>query len=212
METTVLHRETCRLCDSANVELVVKLEPIPLSENYCSDSEAGLNAPRYPVDLYMCRDCGHVHQLDVVDSKSLWENYTYYSGDAQGMPEHFNQVANEIIEEFSPNNGSLVIDIGSNDGSLLRPFKDGGYRVLGIDPATEIARIATQMGLETIPELMTLKLAQEIKIKHGLAKIICMFNAFAHADNMSEIANSIRVMLDKDGVFIFESPSINEMY
>ena len=205
METTVLHRETCRLCDSANVELVVKLEPIPLSENYCSDSEAGLNAPRYPVDLYMCRDCGHVHQLDVVDSKSLWENYTYYSGDAQGMPEHFNQVANEIIEEFSPNNGSLVIDIGSNDGSLLRPFKDGGYRVLGIDPATEIARIATQMGLETIPELMTLKLAQEIKIKHGLAKIICMFNAFAHADNMSEIANSIRVMLDKDGVFIFEA-------
>lgn len=205
METTVLHRETCRLCDSANVELVVKLEPIPLSENYCSDSETGLSAARYPVDLYMCRDCGHVHQLDVVDSKSLWENYTYYSGDAKGMPEHFNQVASDIIEEFSPNNGSLVIDIGSNDGSLLRPFKEKGYRVLGIDPATEIARIATQMGLETIPELMTLKLAEEIKIKHGLAKIICMFNAFAHADNMSEIANSIRVMLDRDGVFIFEA-------
>ena len=73
MTVTVTHRKTCRLCDSKNVELVVKLDPIPLSENYCADSEIGKQAARYPVDLYMCADCGHVQQLDVVDSKSLWE-------------------------------------------------------------------------------------------------------------------------------------------
>lgn len=205
MTAQVCHRETCRLCDSPNLELVVKLEPIPLSENYCEDAETGKNAARYPVDLYMCADCGHVHQLDVVDSKSLWEAYTYYSGDAKGMPEHFNQVAAKIIETYRPAPGSLVIDIGSNDGSLLRPFKNAGYQVLGIDPATEIARQATEAGIETIPELMALDLAKKIKQERGGADVVCMFNAFAHADNMGEIADSIRTMLSPDGIFVFEA-------
>lgn len=205
MTATVIHRETCRLCDSPNVELVVKLEPIPLSENYCVDAETGKSAARYPVDLYMCRDCGHVHQLDVVDSKSLWESYTYYSGDAKGMPEHFTEVAHQIIDTYRPPTGSLVIDIGSNDGSLLKPFKDAGYAVLGIDPATDIARQATAAGLETIPELMTLNLAKKIRDERGAAQIVCMFNAFAHADNMAEIAQSIRAMLAFDGIFVFEA-------
>jgi len=201
----VTHRTTCRLCDSPNVELVIKLEPIPLSENYTVDSATGKKAARYPVDVYMCADCGHVHQLDVIDSKSLWENYTYFSGEAKGMPEHFRQVAAKVCETYTPPTGALVIDIGSNDGSLLRPFKDAGYRVLGIDPATEVARQATESGIETIPELMSLPLAEKIKKQHGPAHVVCMFNAFAHADNMGEVAESIRTMLAPDGVFVFEA-------
>jgi len=205
VSVTVTHRQTCRLCDAKDVELVVKLDPIPLSENYCQDSETGKKAARYPVDLYMCKACGHVQQLDVVDSKSLWESYTYYSGEAKGMPEHFCQVAARIRETYHPAPDSLVIDIGSNDGSLLRPFKDAGHRVLGIDPATEIARQATTAGIETIPELMSIELAKQIRDKHGPAQIVCMFNAFAHADNMGEIAESIRTMLAPDGLFFFEA-------
>lgn len=205
MKATVTHRTCCRLCDSPNVERVLKLEPIPLSENYCEDSQTGKAAERYPVDLYMCRDCGHVHQLDVVDSKSLWENYTYFSGDAKGMPEHFRAVAEKVIAECKPAPGSLVVDIGSNDGSLLKPFKEAGYKVLGIDPAIEIARQATAAGLETIPELMTLDLAKRLRQERGPAEVVCMFNAFAHADNMGEIAESIRTMLAPGGVFVFEA-------
>jgi len=200
----VFHRATCRLCDSKDVELVVKLEPIPLSENYCADSETGKKAARYPVDLYMCAACGHVQQLDVVDSKSLWENYTYYSGEAKGMPEHFAQVAKKILDTYQPPSGSLVADIGSNDGALLRPFKNGGHRVLGIDPAKEIARVATESGIPTIPELMSLDLARKIRGEHGAAHVVCAFNAFAHADNMGEMADGIRTMLAPDGVFFFE--------
>lgn len=205
MKASVFHRTTCRLCDSKNVELVIKLEPIPLSENYTADSETGKKAERYPVDVYMCESCGHVHQLDVIDSKSLWENYTYFSGEAKGMPEHFRQVATEVRKTYQPPAGSLVIDIGSNDGSLLRPFKEAGHRVLGIDPATEVARQATASGIETIPELMSLPLAEKIRNQHGSAHVVCMFNAFAHADNMGEVADSIRTMLAPDGVFVFEA-------
>ena len=205
MTVTVVRRKSCRLCDSGNVELVVKLEPIPLAENYCADSETGRKAARYPVDLYMCADCGHVQQLDVVDSKSLWDSYTYYSGEAKGMPEHFEAVAAKIrrLHQLPP--GSLVVDIGSNDGSLLRPFKYAGHRVLGIDPAKEIARLATESGIETVPALMSLNLAREVRRRHGPAHVVCMFNAFAHADDMGEIAESIRSMLAPDGVFVFEA-------
>jgi SAM-dependent methyltransferase len=202
---TVFHRESCRLCDSHKVERVLKLEPIPLSENYTADAEAGRRAARYPVDVYMCADCGHVHQLDVIDSKSLWENYTYYSGEAKGMLAHFADVAAKLMQRYRPAAGSLAIDIGSNDGSLLKPFKAAGHKVLGIDPAKEIARQATAAGIETIPELMSLELARRIRRERGPASVVCMFNAFAHADNMGEVADSIREMLAPEGVFVFEA-------
>lgn len=137
--------------------------------------------------------------------KACGKNYTYFSGEAKGMPEHFRQVAKNVRETYRPPAGSLVIDIGSNDGSLLRPFKEAGHRVLGIDPATEVARQATESGIETIPELMSLPLAEKIKKQHGPAHVVCMFNAFAHADNMGEVADSIRTMLAPDGVFVFEA-------
>lgn len=204
MSVEVVHRESCRLCDSRNVERVLKLEPIPLSENYCTDSETGRTAARFPVDLYMCADCGHVQQLDVVDSKSLWESYTYYSGEAKGMPEHFSEFATNVMRRHEPPAGGLVVDIGSNDGSLLKPFKVAGMRVLGIDPAKEIARRATEAGLPTIAELMSLPLAHKIRDEQGPAHVVCAFNAFAHADNMGEIAEGIRTMLAPDGLFFFE--------
>jgi hypothetical protein len=186
------------------VELVVKLEPIPLSENYTLDSESGKKAPRFPVDVYMCADCGHVQQLDVIDSQSLWEGYTYYSGQAKGMLEHFEQVAAKVIDTYRPPAGALIVDVGSNDGSLLKPFKKAGFRVLGIDPAREIARHAADSGIPTIPELMSLDLARRIRNRHGPAHVVCVFNAYAHADNMVEMTEGIRHMLHDNGLFFFE--------
>jgi SAM-dependent methyltransferase len=205
MTVTLSRRCTCRLCGSKNVELVVKLEPIPLSENYATDRSAAMRAPRFPVDVYMCGDCGHVQQLDVIDSNNLWESYTYYSGNAKGMPEHFQQMAEKIMRKCQAPAGSLVIDIGSNDGSLLQPFKRAGYRVLGIDPAKEVAQRAIDCGIPTIPSLMSRDLARRIREEHGAAHMICAFNVFAHADDLGEMAESVRTMLAPDGLFFFEA-------
>lgn len=202
---TVTHRESCRLCGSKNVERVVNLEPIPLSENYSTDRDVAANAPRFPIDVYMCADCGHVQQLDVIDSKNLWESYTYYTGNAKGMPEHFQQVANSMIQKSEPPPGALVVDIGSNDGSLLKPFKMAGYRVLGIDPAKEVAQRAIDAGIPTIPALMSLDLARQIRKEHGPTHVVCAFNVFAHADDLGEMADSVRTMLAPDGLFFFEA-------
>ncbi len=205
MTVTVAHRDTCRLCGSSRVELVVGLEPIPLSEGYTLDAETAKAAPRYPVDVYMCADCGHVQQLDVIDPQHLWESYTYYSGDAKGMPEHFREMATAITRSAEPPPGSLVIDIGSNDGSLLKPFQEAGHRVLGVDPAREVARRANENGIPTIADLMSPDLARRIREEHGPAQVVCAFNVFAHADDLGAMADSVRTMLAPDGLFFFEA-------
>lgn len=205
MISAVSHRDTCRLCGSKDVERVVKLEPIPLSENYSTERSVAANAPRYPVDVYMCADCGHVQHLDVIDPKLLWDSYTYYSSNAKGMPEHFQQMADKFTRKTLPPAGALVIDIGSNDGSLLKPFKQAGYRVLGIDPATEAAQRANDAGIPTIPDLMSLDLAKRIRDEQGPAHIICAFNVFAHADDLGGMVDCVRTMLAPDGLFFFEA-------
>jgi SAM-dependent methyltransferase len=199
------HRDTCRLCNSPNVKLVVKLQPIPLSEGYTLNPETSLGAERFPVDVYMCQDCGHVQQLDVIDPDSLWDSYTYVSGEAKGMPEHFRAVSEKILARANPEANSLLVDVGSNDGSLLKPFQAAGHRVLGIDPATEVARRANEAGIPTIPALMTPELAETIRAEHGPASVVCAFNVFAHADDLGAMADSIRIMLAPDGLFFFEA-------
>jgi len=201
----VTRRHSCRLCGSDKMELVVKLEPIPLSENYSTDRAAAGGKPRYPVDVHMCSTCGHVQHLDVIDPAVLWDSYSYYSGNAKGMPEHFRQMAEKMLSFAAPPPGALVVDIGSNDGSLLNPFREAGYRVLGIDPATEVARKANADGIPTIPELMSRELAKRIRAEHGQAHIVTAFNVFAHADDLGEMVDCVRELLAPDGLFTFEA-------
>ena len=96
---TVMHHEDLPTCaNSASVELVVNLEPIPLSENYSTDASERRKAPALSGRCLHVRRLRHVQQLDVIDPKNLWDSYTYYSGEAKGMPEHFQQVAAKIIK------------------------------------------------------------------------------------------------------------------
>ena len=98
----------------------------------------------------------------------------------------------------------MVLDIGSNDGTLLKFFKNKGLRVLGVDPAEEIANNATKEGIETIPKFFNLNLAKEILQKYGSPKIITANNAFAHMDNLDEIMKGIKMLMDKGSIFVFE--------
>ena len=98
----------------------------------------------------------------------------------------------------------MVVEIGSNDGTLLNFFKDWGLKVLGVDPAVEIARQANTSGIPTLPEFFTSSLATQIKAQHGLAKLIVANNVYAHSDQLADMTDAIASLLDEDGIFIFE--------
>ncbi len=219
MTVTASHRDTCRLCASSNVEVVIPLSPIPVAEKYVTKDELHLAPETYPVDVYICVDCGHVQLLDLIDPEFLWGDYSFRSGQARAIVEHLDECAARICRRYRLAADSLaadrlagdrlaadrlVVDVGSNDGTLLRAFKKRGMRVLGIDPAREIAREATDSGIPTIPEFLSLDLARQVREEHGPAAIVTCFNAFAHTDDMDTMAKSIRHLMGPESLFVCE--------
>lgn len=198
------HRNDCRLCSSTNLELVLPILPSPIGDEFVSKDQLNDVQELYPLDTYLCLACGHLQNLDVVDPEILFRNYTYCTSASIGLVEHFNKYAQAIVSGFNIPQGSLVVEIGSNDGSLLKAYKAQGMRVVGVDPAKVIAARATAEGVKTLPEFFNYDIAQQVLNESGLAALICANNVFAHADNIADIVKGIRCLLAPDGVFVFE--------
>ena len=204
MKENYYHRSTCRLCESSNLKLVIPLEKIPITEKYVDENQLEKTDELYPIDLYMCLECSHVQLLDVIDPNILWDDFTFRTGQAQIIIDHMKDVAQRIFEKYEIPEESLVIDVGSNDGTLLQGFKDQEMKVLGIDPAKEIAFEANNAGIPTIPEFLTESLTEGIVKEHGRANVVTCFNAFAHTDDMNQFMSCISDMVAPNGIFIFE--------
>ena len=205
MTSVACHRrETCRLCESSNLDLVLNLVPTPPANAFVNESSIREQQSCFPLDVFFCRACNHVQLLDIIDPSILFKNYVYVSGTSQSFVKHFEKYASTLINRFAPKEGSLIVDIGSNDGTLLSAFQKKGLKVLGIDPACDIASDATKSGVTTIVDFFSINLAKEIKAKWGEASIITANNVFAHSDDLSGITDGVRNLLAPNGVFVFE--------
>jgi SAM-dependent methyltransferase len=205
MSKSNYRRDACRLCGSRNLELALRLTPTPLADSYVDAAAHRDPQPTYPLDLDLCSDCGFAQLRDVIQGEAIYIDYIYETKSSLGLVEHFQRYANAVVEQLRPAKDSLVIDIGSNDGTLLSFFKKHGLRVLGIDPAREIARMASESGIETLPDFFTPDFGRKIRNERGPATIITANNLFANVDNLSEMTETIRDLLAPDGVFVFES-------
>ena len=203
-ETAYFHRDNCRLCASDDLTRVLSIPATPPANAFVGADQLEQPQQVFKLDLWYCAACGHLQLLDVVDPAVLFENYVYVSGTSPAFVKHFNEYASHIIGSFDLKEGSLVVDVGSNDGTLLTQFKDQGMRVLGIDPAREIAAAATAGGIETLNTFFDSTVAGQICESHGQAKCVTANNVFAHIDDLAEIVNGIRTLLAPDGVFAFE--------
>lgn len=204
MTKSYYHRETCRLCNSSHVELAVPMEPTPIADAYIPKDKLGEKQDAFPLDLYLCRACGHVQLLDVVNPEILFRHYIYSTSTSMGLVAHFKNYVMDVLAKYPPKPGSLAVDIGSNDGTLLGFFKAQGLNVLGIDPATEIATRATKAGIQTLPLFFDSSVAKDIRSRFGTASFVTANNVFAHSDNLPDMADGIREILSDDGVFVFE--------
>jgi len=197
-------RDTCRLCGGSDLVSVLELTPTPPANAFVGEDALGTEQPCYPLDVFFCAGCGHVQLLDVVDPRLLFEDYVYVSGTSLHFVKHFEDYAESVIGRFKPPAGSLVVDIGSNDGTLLSAFRSRGMEVLGVDPARDIAAWATEAGTETMAAFFTPNLAADIRDNRGPARIVTANNVFAHADDLQGIVEGVRTLLDPGGVFVFE--------
>ncbi|MDR3516844.1 MAG: class I SAM-dependent methyltransferase [Azospirillaceae bacterium] len=198
-------RETCRLCGSSSVALAVPLAPIPaVTPNVGQADEADLRVT-VPLDLYLCRDCGHLQLFDIINPDVQYNNFRYTTSVSLGLGAHFDRLAEDVIEQLDAPQGALVVEIGSNDGSLLKAFQRRGLAVLGIDPARQIAEAASAAGVPTLATFFTAERAAEIRAEHGPADIILSNNTLANLDDLDDVVTGIRHLLKPAGVFIFET-------
>ncbi len=190
----------CRSCNNTNLKRVVSLGYQPLANNLLKKRDQ--KCELYPLEVNYCENC-HNCQLSVsVDPKKMFSNYLYTSSTSETFRKHFVNAAKKYAKELKLKKGSLIIDIGSNDGVALKPFKDLGFKnILGIEPAKNLARLANKNKIKTYNGFLEKKNLNKIKKN---ADLVLASNVFAHSDNLKDMALCMLKLLKKDGTLIIE--------
>ena len=200
------------MCNSRNLKPFFDLGETALANSFLKKEALDKPEPKYPLKVFFCEDCGLSQLVHVVEPEILFRDYVYFSSGMPTLPEHFKKYAKEAVNDFVSSKDDLVVEIGSNDGLLLGAIKNLGAKVLGVDPAKNIAKVANERGVETLPEFFSEKLAGEIAAKYGKAKVMIGNNVVAHIDNHHDLVKGVSALLANDGVFMFEAPYIVDMF
>ncbi len=197
-------RQTCRLCNSNKLVLTIPIGMTPVSDKYSSEKYSKAKDPLVPLDVYMCTECSHVQILHVVNPDHLWDSLHFKTSRNPKLIKHYSNYVNEVIQTATKINSKFHLDIGSNDGTLIKLFMEREFRSIGVDCAKQIADEANLNGFKTIISYMNKKTAEYIHECYGLVDIITANNVYAHIDDMNSLTNSIRYLLSENGLFIFE--------
>ena len=184
---------------------MLPLPATPVGDDYRLPAQAGDIQPAIPLDLYLCRACGLAQLRHVVAREVLYGNFIYTTSVSLGLPAHFSAYAEDVARWVGAPAGSLVVDIGSNDGVLLRAFQVRGYRGLGIEPAGDIARRATDSGVKTLARFFGAALAREVRASEGPAAIVTCNNTLANVEDLDDVADGLRELIGDSGVVSIET-------
>jgi ubiquinone/menaquinone biosynthesis C-methylase UbiE len=204
-------RDVCRLCDSSDVALIYKMPACPPVDNFRLPGSPEISLPKFPMDLYACRSCGHAQLLDVVDPEILYGNYIYTSSSSSDLDRHFSAYAKQVAGSLGLSAIARVLDVGSNDGLLLSKFKDLGMAVVGLDPSSFAALKAAEKGINTHVDYLNHASVNKLLADVGRFDVVTANNVFSHADNLREFAECVRDLLSEDGAFVFEVSYLKDL-
>lgn len=198
--------KNCRTCNSTNLTKYLDLGMIPLVNQLGKTKYDAMNMAQFPLEILFCSDCGLSQLSQVVNPKIMFSDYPYRSGVSKPFVEHCSELADYCINKFSLNKKDLVMDIASNDGTLLKAFDKIGLSVLGIEPAKNLAEIANIDGVPTMPDFWSESVANKVIEVFGKVKLILGTNVFAHVDNITEFLLNAKNCLANNGVIVLEFP------
>jgi len=198
------HITKCQVCNSSKLNLILDLSHQPLCDSLLNEEMLNQPETTYPLRMFWCEECS-LAQIDYcVDGSIVYHpDYPYRTGVTKELVGYLNEISKSLTSKYNLKHDDLVIDLGSNDGTLLTGFKEYGTKVLGVEP-TNIAKIANQNDIETVQKFFTVDVANEIKNKHGEASLILSTNMFAHMATIGEVVSGIETLLKHDGVFVLE--------
>lgn len=199
------HLDACQICGSRDLIPVINLGHHAPCDSLLWPKQLAEPERTYPLNLLRCPDCGLV-QIDyaVAAEELFFPDYPYRSGITSTLVGNLKSTGPTIMKRFGVPAGTLAIDIGSNDGTLLSGFKEAGMKVLGVEP-TNISRIANESGIETIQAFFDESVARNIVVSHGRAEVVTAANMFAHVSKLGSLIRGVETLLVEDGVFVTES-------
>lgn len=203
-------RDQCRACGARALEKFLALGEVALANAFLASPAEIAAERRFPLEVYLCRECGLVQLADVIDPEVLFKNYLYVTGTSDTIAAHNKAYAAAVVELARLGPRDLVVEAASNDGSLLSCFQAHGVRVLGIEPATNIAARATAAGIPTLNRFFDAESAAALVAEHGPARVVIGNNVLAHVDDPVGFLAAARAAVDERGFVITEVPELAE--
>ncbi|MGI9534361.1 MAG: class I SAM-dependent methyltransferase [Thermodesulfobacteriota bacterium] len=203
----------CRSCGNEKLELIISFGETPLADRLLTKDQLVEPELKAPLDLVFCPNCSLVQISETVSPEILFcEDYPYFSSTSETLLQHSKQNAMELISSRKLNGDSLVVEIASNDGYMLRNFADNGIPVLGIDPAEGPAEKARESLIPTLCTFFSEDLAKELQEKRNVsADVIIANNVLAHVADLNGLVRGIRTIIKDDGVVVIEVPYLLDL-
>jgi len=183
----------------------------PLANAFLRDRSEIADEAKFPLVLHGCTNCGLVQLVDVIDPEVLFRNYIYVTGTSETIAAHNRSYAKTVVDLLTLDAGSLVVEAASNDGSLLTCFKELGVRVLGVEPARNLAALAIERGIPTETVFFDREQGARLRQAHGPARALLANNVLAHVDDPAGFLAGARALLGEGGLAVVEAPYLGEM-
>ncbi|MCZ6772898.1 MAG: class I SAM-dependent methyltransferase [Proteobacteria bacterium] len=207
--STAVAKTSCRICGSTDLMPYVNLGAQPPSNAFIDLSDIATEQA-FPLRVNLCRECLLSQLSHVVSAASIFDEYAYLSSSSRALVQYYQEFIDKVVERFKPSPGSVVVDIGSNDGIMLRRYPRDRFLVIGVEPSSA-ADHAVRDGFDIVCDFFGHDAIQQIVSRYGRASIITATNLLAHVDDLNAFAHNVHNLLDDEGVFIAEFPYLIDM-
>jgi len=194
--------DNCRLCHGKFFPKTLKLKETCAANELYPSQESAKKATKFPLEVVMCSECKHVQLLHIVSPQRLFDDYVYKSGISNFFVKHFEELAKLVASEYPIS--SYVLEVGSNDGTLLTALKRRDIKAIGLEPSANLVNGCNSAGLEVIQAYLDKSSVSKLLTEHGQASIVIGNNVFAHIEDMREAFTNVFDVLNETGLFIFE--------
>ncbi|MBW1813146.1 MAG: class I SAM-dependent methyltransferase [Deltaproteobacteria bacterium] len=203
---------TCRSCGQSDVELILSLGNTPIADRLLRPNELGGPEVKVPLNLAVCRNCSLVQIAETISPEVLFtRDYPYFSSVSPSLLEHTKENSQELIASKELDAKSLVIEIASNDGYMLKNFIERDIPVLGIDPAAGPAEAAQNAGVPTICEFFGKDMAIKLRDQGDVADVVIANNVLAHVPDVNSFVQGIQIVLKDTGTAVIEVPYLKDL-
>lgn len=202
----------CRICGETRLQNFLSLGKTPLANSFLSKEDLNKEENSFSLELCFCPACKLVQLNYVVPPEMMFKNYLYVSSTTNTFKVHFSDMTEELTRMLKLDSNSLAVDIGSNDGILLKGFKKFGVQTIGVEPATNIAILAEKEGIETVNDFFDRNAVETIIKRKGKADVITATNVFAHVDDIKSLVSNVKLLLKDNGIFVIEAPYLVDMF